>query len=71
MFLLLTRIQTQPRFPSFSKNHAHLFLHACYFNVEDSKRAIQRYVELRAAAPDCFDNRDIMLPNTQITYNAT
>jgi hypothetical protein len=64
-------MQTQPRFPNFSKNHAHLFLHACYYNVENSKKAMQRYVELRATAPDCFDNRDINLPNLQTTYNAT
>ncbi|XP_058116316.1 alpha-tocopherol transfer protein-like [Anopheles ziemanni] len=64
-------IKEQPRFPAFSKNHAHLFLHACLWNVEDAKKALQKYSQIHANSPEIFDNRDIMSAGVQMTLNAT
>lgn len=64
------RIQKQPRFPKMSRNHAHQFYHACLYDMENTKNAFQRYVELRAASPDCFGIRDPLLPAMQNIYTA-
>ena len=66
-----SRIKEQPRFPAFSKNHAHLFLHACLWNVDDAKKALQKYSQIHANSPEIFDNRDIMGAGVQMTLNAT
>uniref|UniRef100_A0A182K9E8 CRAL-TRIO domain-containing protein n=1 Tax=Anopheles christyi TaxID=43041 RepID=A0A182K9E8_9DIPT len=68
---LFAWIKDQPRFPAFSKNHAHLFLHACLWNVEDAKKALQKYAQIHANSPEVFDNRDIMGAGVQMTLNAT
>lgn len=63
------RIEEQQNFPKYSKNHAHLFLNACLWNSDDSKRAITRYAELRAETPECFSNRDPSLSSVQIAFD--
>lgn len=37
----------QPRFPVMTRNHAHQFYHACIYDKEDTKKAFNRYVEVR------------------------
>lgn len=64
-------LQNQPRFPKMTKNHVHQFYHSCYYNKEETKKAFQRYVELRASAPECFGIRDPLLPAMQNVYTAT
>lgn len=54
----LIRIKAQPRFPNFTKNHAVLFLHACYWDKAATQKAFQRYATIRAGAPDVFSERD-------------
>lgn len=36
----------EPRFPKMSKNHVHQFYHACLYNIEETKKAFHRYVEV-------------------------
>lgn len=40
------RMIKQPRFPKMTKNHVHQFYHACIYNIEDTKKAFHRYVEV-------------------------
>lgn len=63
------RIQTQEHFPNYSKDHAHIFLYACIWNMEAAKKAIERYGEIRASAPNIFGNRDIFLPTIQSAFD--
>lgn len=63
------RIQTQEHFPNYSKDHAHIFLYACIWNMEAAKKAIERYGEIRANAPNIFGNRDIFLPSIQSAFD--
>lgn len=65
------RIKQQPRFPAFTKNHAHLFLHACLWNLEDAKKALYKYAHIHATAPDIFDNRDVLSTGVQLVLNMT
>jgi hypothetical protein len=37
----------QPRFPRMTKNHVHQFYHACIYNKDDTKKAFNRYCEVR------------------------
>ncbi|KAL1403302.1 hypothetical protein pipiens_001799 [Culex pipiens pipiens] len=64
-------IKQQPRFPAFTLNHAHLFLHACHWVIEDAKKALQKYAHIHATAPDIFDNRDILSSGVQLVLNMT
>jgi len=64
-------LNKQPRFPKMTKNHVHQFYHACIYDKEETKKAFNRYVELRASAPDCFGIRDPLLPEIQFIYNAS
>lgn len=43
------RLTKQPRFPKMTKNHVHQFYHSCIYNKEDTKKAFQKYVEVREA----------------------
>lgn len=63
------RIQEQRKFPPFTKNHAILFLHACYWELEATKSALTQYVSIRANSPELFDNRDPSLKNIQLILN--
>ena len=65
------RINAQSRFPKFSKNYAYLFLHACLGDIPSTKRALLRYIQIRAVSPEIFDNRDIMLDDIQFVYDMT
>lgn len=38
----------QPRFPKMTQNHVHQFYHACIYDKEETKKAFNRYVEVRA-----------------------
>lgn len=59
------RINELPHEEKFSKNHAYLFLHSCYFNMEDAKKAVKKYCELRVKNFDLFGNRDPLQEDTQ------
>jgi hypothetical protein len=63
------RLQEQPRFPNYSKHHAHLFLHACIWNMDASKKAMKKYARIRAESPDIFDNRDPLSPGIQYIFS--
>lgn len=63
------RIKEQPRFPKFSKNHAYLFLYACFWDKTNAKKAMQKYCHLHAISPELFNNRDPMLPAIQNILN--
>jgi hypothetical protein len=63
-------MESQPNFPKFSKNYAHLFLHACYWDVAASKKAITCYVDMRSTNNEYFQNRDPLLPNLSGAYDA-
>ncbi|XP_055636285.1 alpha-tocopherol transfer protein-like [Toxorhynchites rutilus septentrionalis] len=62
-------IKQQPRFPAYTRNHAHLFLHACLWDVENAKKALHKYGHIHATAPDIFDNRDVLLSGSQSVLN--
>lgn len=68
---VLIRILAQPQFPNYSRNHAVLFLHACYWDKKAAKEAIEKYGDVRGGAPEIFDERDPMLPNIQHVFNIT
>lgn len=68
-FFIAYRIKEQPRFPEYTRNHAILFSHACYWDVKAAKSALERYASIRANAPDLFDARDPMLPSCQQIFN--
>jgi len=61
-------IKTQPRLPSYTKNHAVLFLHACYWDKAAAQKAMQRYATIRAGAPDVFAERDPTAPGIQNVF---
>lgn len=63
------RLNQQSQFPNFSKNHAHQFLHACLWNVKDTKKAFQKYCQIRTGSPDLFANRDPMTDKMQNVLN--
>lgn len=63
------RIQAQPRFPPYSRNHAVLFLHACYWDQVAAKSALEKYSTIRAASPELFDNRDPLMPSIQQVFD--
>ena len=65
------RMQSQKHFPVMSKNMAHLFLHACLWVDKDAKKAMQRYLHLRASSAEIFGNRDPLIDSMQAVYNAT
>lgn len=62
------RIKSQEALPSYSRQHAYLFLHACIFDKDATKRALQKYASIRAGAPDLFDNRDPFHEDIQQVY---
>lgn len=64
-FKIILRIIELPYNENFTKNHALLFLHSCYFNMDKAKKAIKKYCELRSANLNVFGNRDPMLPEIQ------
>lgn len=43
------RMIKQPRYPTMTRNHVHQFYHACIYDKEETKKAFQRYVEVRTA----------------------
>jgi len=61
-------IQEQEKFPNYSRDHAHLFLHACIWDVEAAKKAIKKYGQIRGNAPEIFNDRDPLLPSIQFVY---
>ncbi|XP_063708337.1 uncharacterized protein LOC134836970 [Culicoides brevitarsis] len=61
-------IKDQERFPNYSREHAHLFLHACIWDMPAAKKAIQKYGSIRLNSPDVFGDRDPMLPEMQFVY---
>lgn len=63
------RIKSQVNFPNYTKNHAILFLHACYWDKVAAKSALQKYASIHASSPDIFDNRDPMHPYIQKMYD--
>lgn len=65
------RIKDQPTFPNFSRDHAHQFLHACYWNPIKAKKALQNYCEIRANSPALFENRDPMSDSFQTVLSMT
>lgn len=71
VFYLFFRIQTQPKLPNYSKNHAILFLHACYWDIKSAKSALEKYATIHATATDLFDNRDPMLKKIQQVFDIT
>lgn len=68
---VVPRICDQPRYPSFTRNHAYLFLHACLWDVPDTKKTIHKYLKIRGNAPDIFDNRDPLDQGIKTIYNIT
>lgn len=70
-FAFLNRIKDQPTFPDFTREHAHQFLHACYWNPIKAKKALQNYCEIRANTPLLFDNRDPLSDSVQNVFNMT
>lgn len=55
----------QPKFPNFSRTHAHQFLHACLWDARAARKSMQKYCAIRAASPNLFGQRDPMLPAMQ------
>lgn len=47
-FLVDFRMIKQPRFPKMTKNHVHQFYHACIYDKDETKKAFNRYVEVRS-----------------------
>lgn len=71
LFLSFSRVKGQAQFPNYSKNHVHLFMHACYWDKQAARKAMEKYGEIRAAAPELFADRDPMLPSIQHVFNIT
>jgi len=62
-------IKKQPTFPAFTRNHAILFLHACYWDLAAAKNATLQYATIRASSPELFENRDPTLDKIQQILN--
>lgn len=62
-------ILEQKNFPNFTRNHAHLFLFACLWDVKNTQAALTRFVQIRSGAPDVFSERDPCLESIQSVFN--
>lgn len=62
-------IKQQPRFPNLTYQHAHLFLFACFWDMENAKKALQKYCHIRASSPEIFANRDPLNAGCQNLFN--
>ncbi|XP_017777268.1 PREDICTED: alpha-tocopherol transfer protein-like [Nicrophorus vespilloides] len=52
-------IITQAHLPTISDEYIYLFLHACYYNQDRTKQAIETYFTLRTNTASIFGNRDV------------
>lgn len=48
------RMIRQPRFPKMTRNHVHQFYHACIYDKDETKKAFNRYVEVRQTSQYFF-----------------
>lgn len=55
----------QPKFPNFSRAHAHQFLHACLWDERAARKSMQKYITIRTTSQNLFGQRDPMLPSMQ------
>lgn len=55
--------------PAIADDYILLFLHACYYNHEKTKRAIEQYFTIRTNTPALFAERDPQLPNMSIVFD--
>ncbi|CAH0548875.1 unnamed protein product [Brassicogethes aeneus] len=58
MIKIKTWMNTQPHLPTISDEYIYLFLHACYYQHEKTKSAIEQYFTIRANNPMIFADRD-------------
>ncbi|XP_063222909.1 alpha-tocopherol transfer protein-like [Bacillus rossius redtenbacheri] len=49
----------QPHLPELTDEHLHLYLHACYDNLEKTKQMIESCYTFRTLTPELFSNRDV------------
>ncbi|XP_063222910.1 alpha-tocopherol transfer protein-like [Bacillus rossius redtenbacheri] len=50
----------QPHLPELTDEHLHLYLHACYDNLEKTKQMIESCYTFRTLTPELFSNRDLL-----------
>lgn len=58
--LTFCRLIKQPRYPKMTKNHVHQFYHSCIYDKEDTKKAFQKYVEVRNIEQDWRTQADLL-----------
>lgn len=54
---------TQPKFPNFSHQHAHQFLHACLWDARATRKSMHKYCSIRTNSSNLFAQRDPQLPS--------
>ncbi|KAB0791365.1 hypothetical protein PPYR_03165 [Photinus pyralis] len=62
-------VEKQPHMPSISESLLIAFFQSCYWSMEQTKAAIEKFVTWRAAWPDFYANLDPCLPNLQSTID--
>ncbi|GAB0088704.1 alpha-tocopherol transfer protein-like [Sergentomyia squamirostris] len=55
---ILDWISKQPHLPKISEMEAILFLHSCYYSLEQTKKTIDTYYTIRTHSPEFFAKRD-------------
>ncbi|XP_067015078.2 alpha-tocopherol transfer protein-like [Anabrus simplex] len=54
-----------PHFPAIPERQLILFLHSCYYNIENTKSCIENYYTVRSNTPYFFKDRDVSRPELQ------
>ncbi|KAK5638468.1 hypothetical protein RI129_012763 [Pyrocoelia pectoralis] len=57
----------EPHLPYISDDYIYLFLHACYYQHEKTKNAIETYFTIRANTPSIFGDRNVYSDSMEFT----
>uniref|UniRef100_A0A1B6KMT6 CRAL-TRIO domain-containing protein n=1 Tax=Graphocephala atropunctata TaxID=36148 RepID=A0A1B6KMT6_9HEMI len=63
-------VQKQPHLPmGIPDDQLKLFMHSCYYKLENTKRAIETYYTMKTSVPEFFDNRSLGCPGIKHILN--
>ncbi|KAK4878820.1 hypothetical protein RN001_011326 [Aquatica leii] len=64
-----TWLGDQPHLPYISDEYIHLFLHACFYNQDKTKHAIETYFTIRGSTPSLFADRNAYTESMEYMSN--